>query len=172
MIILPYKDKNPLIAQSAYIAPNVSIIGDVEIGPGSSVWFGCTIRGDVNHIRIGARTNVQDNSVLHVASQRYGTVLGDDVTVGHGAILHACTVKDGGFVGMQACVMDGAVIEEKAMVAAGALVTPGKIIPGGELWGGRPARFMRGLTGDELRYIEHSARLYADLARQYKAQQG
>ncbi len=170
MNILPFEGISPKFDESVFIAPGANVIGDVEIGSESSIWFGCTIRGDVNCIRIGARTNIQDNSVIHVATGRYGTYIGDDVTVGHTALLHACEIRSGAFIGMQACVMDGAVVEEGAMVAAGALVTPGKIISSGELWGGRPARFMRSITDEELEYFKKSATLYADLAQKYKSE--
>jgi carbonic anhydrase/acetyltransferase-like protein (isoleucine patch superfamily) len=172
MNILSYRGKYPSIHADAFIAPGTHIIGDVEIGADSGIWFGCVVRGDVNCVRIGARTNIQDNSVIHVDSKRFGTFIGDGVTVGHGAILHACTLEDGAFAGMQCCVMDGAVIESGAMLAAGALLTPGKAVPRGELWGGRPARFMRILHEGEQEHIIRSADLYASLAREYKVGKG
>lgn len=166
-LILPYKNKTPAIADSAFIAPNAAVAGDVVIGAESGIWFSCSIRGDVNEVRIGARTNIQDNSVIHCTYEGHGTYIGDDVTVGHSAILHACTIEDKGFVGMQACVMDGCVIERKAMLAAGALLTPGKRVPAGQLWARRPARYMRDLTQEELDYIPWSAAHYVELARDY-----
>lgn len=158
----------PKIHDSAFIAPNAAVVGDVEIGEGSQIWYGCSLRGDVNPIKIGARTNIQDNTVIHTTSDFQGTIVGDDVTVGHSAILHACTVEDMGFVGMQACVMDGAVVESKAMLAAGALLTPGKVVPTGQLWAGRPAKYMRDMTQEELDYIEWSAPHYVELGREHK----
>lgn len=167
-LVLPYRKILPEIDPSAFIAPGAVVIGDTVIGAESGIWFGCTVRGDVNIIRIGARTNIQDNSVIHVSSTLQGTFIGDDVTVGHMALLHACTIGNRAFIGMQACVMDGAVVEDEAMVAAGALVTPGKRVPARQLWGGRPAKFMRDLTDEDVAGFLHSARHYADLAREYR----
>ena len=173
-LLLPHKDYAPRIAEDAFIAATASIIGDVEIGAGSSVWFGCTLRGDVNHIRIGRRSNLQDGTVVHVNAKRDGrpgapTLVGDDVTVGHMALIHACTLEDGCFVGMAAVVMDDAVVETGAMVAAGALVTPGKRVRGGELWAGQPAKFVRRLTDRERDEIVSVARHYVGLGADYLA---
>jgi carbonic anhydrase/acetyltransferase-like protein (isoleucine patch superfamily) len=167
-VIRPYRDKHPVIDPSAFIAENAVIAGDVVIGPDSNIWYNVAMRGDVNNIVIGARTNIQDGTVIHVSSFGHNTVIGDDVTVGHMALLHACRVGDGGFVGMQACVMDGAAVEEQAMLAAGSLLTPGKVVPARQLWGGRPARFMRELTADDLKHMEWSAAHYVKLAREYR----
>lgn len=169
-LIMPWKGIHPQIATNVWIAANAAVIGDVVVGERSGIWFGCTVRGDVNEIRIGARTNIQDGTVIHVTGGGHGTYIGDDVTVGHAAILHACTVEDGGFVGMQACVMDGAVVESGAMVAAGALVTPGKRVRRGEVWAGRPAKMLRPMTPEEIDYIPISAAKYADLADTYRKQ--
>lgn len=157
----------PVIDDSAFLAGTCVITGDVEIGAESSVWFGCTLRGDVNYIRIGKRTNIQDHSMIHVSSFGHATIIGDDVTVGHMALLHACTIEDGAFVGMKACVMDGAVIEKGAMVAAGALVPPGKRVPSGELWAGSPAKLMRALTDKDREHMAWSAAHYVRLASDY-----
>jgi len=167
MILLPYKNIMPAFGRAVFVAPNAAVIGDVAVGDESSIWFSCTVRGDVNNVVIGARTNIQDGTVIHVSSVGQGTYIGDDVTVGHMALLHACTVESGAFIGMQACVMDGAKVESGAMVAAGALVTPGKIVPAGELWAGAPAIFKRQLTEDEKADILHSAKHYVELARRY-----
>ena len=165
--ILPYKNTSPRIDGSVFVAPNAMVAGDVDIGADCGVWFSCTIRGDVNEIRIGARTNIQDNTVIHVAYKGHGTYIGDDVTIGHGCIIHACTIGDQCLVGMGSCVMDGAVIEAGAMLAAGSLLTPGKTIPSGQLWGGRPARYMRDLNDDEHAHIAWSAEHYVRLAQDY-----
>ncbi len=170
MIVLPYKSITPVIDPSAFVAPNVHVIGDVAIGAESSVWFGCTVRGDVNDIKIGSRTNIQDHSVIHVSSTTQGTYIGDEVTVGHMAILHACTIGNQCFIGMQACVMDDTIIEDRAMIAAGSLVTSGKHIPSGQLWGGRPAKYMRDLTDEELAFLSFSAERYVNLAAEYRQQ--
>jgi carbonic anhydrase/acetyltransferase-like protein (isoleucine patch superfamily) len=167
-VVMPYKGITPTLAGDVYIAPTAAVIGDVHIGAGSSVWFAATVRGDVNEIRIGARTNVQDGSTIHVTTGGHGTYIGDDVTVGHNAILHACTIENLCLIGMGACLMDGVVVESRAMVAAGALVTPNKRIPAGQLWAGSPARFMRALKEDELAELEESARHYAELAAEYR----
>lgn len=162
-------DKVPILPSSGFIAPSASVMGDVKIGEHSSIWYGAVLRGDVNGITIGAHTNIQDNAVVHVAKTNVGgvsmpTVIGDRVTVGHNAILHACTIHDDAFVGMGATVMDGAVVEKNAMVAAGALVTPGVVVPSGQLWAGAPARFMRDMTAEEKAFTATSAQTYAEVA--------
>ena len=168
-VILPYGDKIPQIAGDVFIAPGAAVIGDVEIGAGSSLWFNTVVRGDVNEIRIGARTNIQDGTVVHVTSGGHGTYIGAEVTIGHGAVIHACTLEDGCLIGMGATVMDGAVIERGAMVAAGALITSGRCVRRGELWVGSPARRLREVTGEERDHIAWSAGNYAELAQAYRA---
>jgi carbonic anhydrase/acetyltransferase-like protein (isoleucine patch superfamily) len=149
-LVYPYKGVLPRIAADAFVAPNAAIIGDVEIGAQANIWFGVTVRGDEAAVRIGARANIQDGCVVHVHSKKQGTCIGADVTVGHMALLHACTIEDGGFVGMGAIILDEAVIESGGMLAAGAMLTPKKRVPAGELWAGRPARFARRLTAEEI----------------------
>ncbi len=171
-IIRAHGGKSPRIHPSAFVAETAVIIGDVEIGADASIWYGCVLRGDLNVIRIGAGSNIQDGTVIHVASDRpgqtpYPTLVGAGVTVGHMALLHACTVEDGGFVGMKACLLDGSKIEAGGMLAAGGLLTPGKVVPGGELWGGSPARFMRSLGPDQDRSFKESAAHYVQLAKSY-----
>lgn len=158
----------PTIDPTAFIAETAAVIGDVVIGRDSGIWYGCTVRGDVNEIRIGARTNIQDGTVIHVASEGQGTYIGDDITVGHLALLHACTLEDGCFIGMKACIMDGAYVESGAMVAAGALVTPGKRVKRGFLWAGSPARPVRELSERDLGFFVANAGRYADLAETYR----
>ncbi|HVO03649.1 MAG TPA: gamma carbonic anhydrase family protein [Candidatus Cybelea sp.] len=172
-LIIPHAGITPRIAADAFIAETAVIIGDVEVGPGASIWYGCVLRGDANSIRIGARTNIQDGTVIHVNHPRESavgtnTTIGADVTVGHMALIHACTIEDKGFVGMKACVMDGVVVEGGAMVAAGALVTPGKRVKRGELWGGSPAKLMRPLSDKEVDYLTYAAEHYVELAQTYR----
>jgi carbonic anhydrase/acetyltransferase-like protein (isoleucine patch superfamily) len=167
MPLLPYRNIMPQLADDVFIAPTASVIGDVHIGSQSNIWFGVTIRGDVHEIRIGARTNIQDGSVIHVTRGVSGTYIGDGVTIGHMALLHACRVEDHAFVGMGAIILDEAVVETGAMLAAGAMLTPGKRVPSGELWAGRPATFMRRLTSKDTDFFPVSADNYVKLAREY-----
>ncbi len=166
-VILPYQGRIPRIADDVFVAHGAVIVGDVEIGRQSSIWFNCVLRGDLNVIRVGARTNIQDGTVVHIDSREFSTTIGDDVTIGHMALVHACTLEDRCFVGMGAMVMDGAVVETGAMVAAGALVTPGKRVPSGELWGGRPARRMRALTDEDTSLFAEIVDGYVRLAANY-----
>ncbi|CAK0759854.1 Uncharacterized transferase YtoA [Gammaproteobacteria bacterium] len=168
-MILPYRGVLPRIDPTAFIAPGAVVIGDVVIGPESSIWFGCVVRGDVNVIRIGARTNIQDGSVIHVASFGKGTHIGNDVTVGHCALLHDCQLDDYAFVGMKSAVMDGARIESYAMLAAGALLSPRKTLPAGQLWAGTPAKFLRDLTPNDRSEFELRSRQYVALGQEYRS---
>ncbi len=167
--IFHFGDQTPRIAPDAFVAPGAVVVGDIEIGAESSIWFGCVLRGDINTIRVGARTNIQDGTIVHVDSDEFSTTIGDDVTIGHQAVIHACTLEDACFVGIGATVMDGAVVEGGAMVAAGALVTPGKRVPKGELWAGAPAHCMRPLSETEAANLTEIAGRYVDLARKYRA---
>ncbi len=166
-LILAYGGKAPRIADDAFVAPGAAVVGDVEIGSGSSVWFGCVLRGDEHRIVIGARTNLQDGTVVHVNGRKQGTYIGDDVTVGHMALLHACTLENGAYVGMGAQILDEAVVESGAMLAAGALLTPRKRVRTGELWAGRPAQFMRQIGPEDAARFRQTARNYHLRARQY-----
>lgn len=166
--VRPYRDRWPVIAADAFIAPDVTIIGDVEIGARASLWYGVIVRGDVNIIRIGADTNLQDGTIVHCTRNKFGTFIGSGVTIGHRAVIHGCQLDDGCFIGMTACVMDGVVVETGAMVAAGALVTPGKRVRRGELWAGSPAKLMRPLTDEELAHLGDAARRYALLGEEYR----
>jgi carbonic anhydrase/acetyltransferase-like protein (isoleucine patch superfamily) len=163
-------DKSPLVDKDVFVAPSASVIGDVQIGKGSSIWYGCVLRGDVNNISVGSGTNIQDNTLVHVAKTNISgkvlpTLIGDNVTVGHSAVIHGCTVEDDAFVGMGATLLDGVVVEKHAMVAAGSLVKQNTRIPSGEVWGGNPAKFMRKLTDEEIVYISQSAKNYINLAQ-------
>jgi carbonic anhydrase/acetyltransferase-like protein (isoleucine patch superfamily) len=163
----------PRIDPEAWIAPSAVIIGDVEIGPHSSVWFHCVLRGDDNLIRIGARCNIQDGTIIHVNSGEangtpFATLIGDDVSIGHAAIIHACTLEPRAFVGMGATVLDGAVIEAGGMLAAGGLLAPGKRIGRNELWAGAPARLKRVMDAEERALWDRTAVHYARLARRFR----
>jgi carbonic anhydrase/acetyltransferase-like protein (isoleucine patch superfamily) len=166
-LLLPYKGVMPRIASDAFIADGSKIIGDVSIESRANVWFNCVVRGDEHAVTIGANTNIQDGTVIHVHSLKQGTFIGADVTVGHMCLLHACTLEDGAFCGMGAIVLDGAVIESGAMLAAGAMLTPGKRIPSGELWAGRPARFSRALSPEELDGMPRTIENYVGRAEEY-----
>ncbi|GMY28379.1 gamma carbonic anhydrase 1, mitochondrial [Fagus crenata] len=168
-------DKAPAVDKDAFVAPSASVIGDVQVGRGSSIWYGCVLRGDVNSISVGSGTNIQDNSLVHVAKSNLSgkvlpTIIGDNVTVGHSAVLHGCTVEDEAFVGMGATLLDGVVVEKNAMVAAGALVRQNTRIPAGEVWAGNPAKFLRKLTDEEVAFISQSASNYSNLAQVHAAE--
>lgn len=167
MPLYSYKGIAPKLGKDVYVAPNATIIGDVEIGDGSSVWFGAVLRGDVFPIRIGARTNIQDNAVVHVTNGEAATYIGDDVTVGHLAMLHGCTIGSRCLIGMGSIVLDGAVVEDECFVAAGALVPPGARVAGRSLVVGRPARKARDLRDEELEQIRASSARYLDYARDF-----
>jgi carbonic anhydrase/acetyltransferase-like protein (isoleucine patch superfamily) len=166
-----YRDWTPNLGAGVFVADTARVIGNVEVGARASIWFGVVVRGDVHEIRIGAETNIQDGAIVHCTRKRFGTYIGAGVTVGHAAVLHGCTIEDGAFIGMKACVMDGAVVESGAMVAAGALVTPGKRVKAGEVWAGSPAKLLRAVSIEEAADIPASAQRYADLAAEYLAAQ-
>lgn len=165
--ILSHDGKTPDIATDAFIAHDAVIIGDVVIGSGSSIWYGCVLRGDLNELRVGCDTNIQDGTVVHVDSKTYGTYIGDRVTIGHMALIHACTLEDACMVGMRATVMDGAVVEKGAIVAAGALVAPGKRVGTGELWAGVPARRVRETADSDRTMIDYIWPNYRKLGAAY-----
>jgi carbonic anhydrase/acetyltransferase-like protein (isoleucine patch superfamily) len=166
-MILPYRNVVPQIAAGVFVAPTATIIGDVVVGADTNIWFGCIIRGDVNEIRIGERTNIQDGTIVHVAREKYGTYIGSDITIGHMALIHACTLEDNCFIGMRATVMDGCVVEEGAMIAAGALLTPGKRAGRNQLWAGTPARHVRDLGAEERQHLAATGAHYVRLANSY-----
>ena len=171
--IRPYKNSMPVIDETAYIDPAAAVIGDVVIGADSSVWPMVSIRGDVNSIRIGDRTNVQDGCVLHVTHDGplspggFALSIGDDVTVGHNVVLHACTVEDSCLIGMGSVVLDGAVIKKGTMIGAGSVVSPKKTLEGGYLYIGSPARQVRELTEKEKEFFAYSAKHYVSLKNDY-----
>ena len=170
-MLIPFGGKMPEVHESAFIAPGAMVIGDVVIGEETSIWYNCVLRGDVNSIRIGRRCNVQDGSVLHVDSPKPNNpdgrplLIGDDVLIGHMAMVHGCTLADRAFVGLGAIVMDGCVIEGDAMLAAGAMLTQGKRIPSGQLWAGRPAKYVRDLSEADLAGMRMGVAHYVALAK-------
>ncbi len=176
--ILTYQGITPKIDKSAFIASTAIVSGDTVIGKDVGIWFGTVIRGDVAKIRIGDGTNIQDNSVVHVTRANHAqnktgdeggpTIIGKGVTIGHNAIIHACIIEDYAFIGMGCIVMDLAKVESYGMLAAGAVLTPGKIVKSGQIWAGSPAKYMRDLTKEEKDYIKVSEENYIDLAREYK----
>ena len=166
--IFPYLDKLPCVDTSVFLAAGVKLVGDVMIGKQSSVWYNTVIRGDVNYVTIGERTNVQDLSMLHVTNQKFPLIIGDDVTIGHSVTLHGCVLMDKCFIGMGAIILDGAVVESNSMVAAGAVVKEGFVVPAGKLVAGVPAKIIRDLRKEEIKNISASAvryQKYAELSR-------
>lgn len=159
--LFPYGELFPKLHSKVFVAPGAKIIGDVEICENSSVWYNCVVRGDVNFVKIGRFTNIQDLSMLHVTNGKYPLVIGDKVTVGHSVILHGCTLQDLCLIGMGAVVLDGALVEKFSMVAAGSVVKPGFVAPSGKLVAGVPAKIIRDLTENEIKEFEISAMRYA-----------
>lgn len=166
-MIKNFQEKQPKIHDSVFIAETAVVIGDVEIGKNSSVWYGCILRGDVNYIRIGERTNIQDASVIHVSSGTHPTVLEDEITVGHRVTLHGCYVETGCLIGIGSVILDGARIGRNSLVAAGSLVTPNTQIPEGSLVMGSPAKVKRALTAEEIKDLEKFWRNYVEYSRIY-----
>jgi len=167
--VLPFEEKTPVIHPTAWVAPTAVVIGDVEIGEETSIWYHCVLRGDTNVMRIGARTNIQDGSILHLNAGAEPLIIGDDVTIGHACIIHACTLKDRAFVGMGATVLDRAVIEEGGMLGAGGMLPPGKRIGPNELWMGSPAKLVRVMEPDERAKFDRTAPNYVALAKRHRA---
>ena len=164
----PFEGQQPRLASDAWVAPGADVIGDVEIGAESSVWYGCVLRGDLCAIRIGARSNVQDGSIIHVTHTGLMTQIGDEVMVGHGCVLHACSVETRAFVGIRSVLLDDSVVESGGMLAAGALLAPGKRVRSGELWAGVPARYVRPIMESEKDEWAKQVNLYVDLARRHR----
>lgn len=168
-MIREFKGIRPKIHPTAFVTDDAIVIGDVEIGEDASAWFGSVIRGDVNFIRIGARTNIQDGTIIHVSSKTHSTVLEDEITVGHRVTLHGCHIESGCLIGIGAILMDGARIGRNSLVGAGSLVTPGTQIPSGVLALGSPAKVKRDLTRDELDGLDRSWRNYVELKKHYES---
>ncbi|MFC1555717.1 gamma carbonic anhydrase family protein [candidate division KSB1 bacterium] len=167
-IIKPYKNIHPNIADDVFVAENAVIIGDVGIGPGSGVWYNTVIRGDVHYIRIGERTSIQDGSILHVTGEKFPLNIGNDVVIGHGAIVHGCTIEDNAMIGIGACVLDGAKISPYSIVAAGSVVREGLEVPPGVMLAGVPAKIKRPVTDEEREMIEVIAKKYVGYAAYYR----
>ncbi|MDQ1079762.1 gamma carbonic anhydrase family protein [Pseudoroseomonas cervicalis] len=167
MSLYPFEGVLPKVAPGVFIAPTAAVIGDVEIGEGASIWYHCVLRGDTNRIVVGPRSNVQDGTIVHVARGTLPALIGADVTIGHACIIHACTLKDGAFVGMGATVLDGAVIEEGGMLGAGGLLPPGKRIGPNELWLGAPARLARVMSAEERAQWDKTAEHYTELGQRH-----
>lgn len=176
MSLIGFEGRAPKIDPAAFVARGAQLIGDIEMGPESSVWYNCVLRADMNRIRIGARSNIQDGTVIHVDPARpggpdigYPCLIGEEVLIGHMAMVHGCTLHDRAFVGLGSIVMDGCVIEGDAMLAAGAMLTPGKRIPSGQLWAGRPAKYVRDLSEADIAGMRMGVAHYVALAKRHAA---
>lgn len=172
MPVLGYQEVRPKLGERVYVAPSAYVGGRVETGDDVSFWFHCVARGDVNSIRIGSRTNVQDGSVLHVTHEKYPLVIGENVVIGHSAVVHGCEIEDGALIGIGARVLDGAVVENRAQVGAGAVVPPGMRVPAGTLVLGLPARVSRALTEAELEANADVARRYVEIKERWALETG
>lgn len=168
-MIRPFRGHSPRVPESCFIEDSAQLVGDVSLGEQASVWFNSVVRGDVNPIRIGARTNIQDLTMVHVLSKQHGTTIGDDVTVGHHVVLHGCTVGSRVLIGMGAILMDGVTVGDDCIVAAGALLTPGTAIPSGHLAVGSPAKATRPLREEEKVFLKQSALNYVAYALEHRA---
>jgi carbonic anhydrase/acetyltransferase-like protein (isoleucine patch superfamily) len=169
MALRTFRGKSPRVHPSCFVEDSAQVVGDVELGEDSSVWFNTVIRGDVNPIRIGKRTNLQDLTMVHVTSQKHSTTVGDDVTVGHHVVLHGCTVGNRVLVGMGAILMDGVEVGDDCIIGAGALLTPGTQVPPGSLVVGSPAKVKRPLNDEERAFLQQSARNYVHYAAEHRA---
>jgi len=169
-MIRPYKGTVPQVAPGAFVEASAQLIGDVRVGEDSSVWFNCVIRGDVNHIRIGSSTNVQDGTIIHVASGRFPAIIGDRVTIGHGVILHGCKILGRSLVGIGSIVLDGVTVGEESIIAAGSLVTPGTEVPPRSMVMGSPARVRRQVSEEELEWIDAHWKNYVEYKNSYLSQ--
>ena len=175
MAIRDFEGHSPIISDSAFVDSMALVIGDVHLGDGASVWPMCVLRGDINRIRVGSNTNIQDGTIIHVnhASEFNPegdpVIIGNDVTIGHQAVIHACTIEDRALIGMGAKVLDKAVIQSEVYVGAGSVVAPGKVLESGFLYVGTPAKKARPLTDDEIKYLAYSAEYYASLQARHRA---
>ena len=172
MPIYPYQDKLPGLGSGVFLAPSAELAGEIEVGADSSFWFHTAARGDVNWIRIGERTSVQDGTILHVTHERFPLAIGSDVVIGHSCMIHGCTLEDACLIGIGARVLDGAVVESGAQVGAGAVVTPGMRVPAGQLALGVPAKLARPLSEAERESIREIARRYVRVKNEYLAALG
>ena len=172
--IRAFQGISPVLGEGTYVDEAATVIGDVVLGDDVSIWPGTVVRGDVNYIRIGSRTNVQDGTIIHVTHDGpygkpggFATVIGEDVTIGHAAVIHACVIEDACLIGMGATILDGAVIKKNGFVGAGALIPPGKVVESGELWLGNPAKCVRKLSEKEIEQLYYSAQHYMRLKDKY-----
>ena len=166
-MLIKYKEITPKIEKNVFVAPGSYIIGDVKIGSRSNIWFNVVIRGDVEKIRIGSNTNIQDLTIVHCTTNGNGVQIGSNVTIGHNCVIHDCKVEDNSLIGMSSTILDGAVIKKNSMLAAGSLLTQGKIVKSGELWAGKPAKILRMLESDEKKFLKKSAKRYYQLSQEY-----
>jgi carbonic anhydrase/acetyltransferase-like protein (isoleucine patch superfamily) len=168
-LIIPLKNKSPIIGNDCFLAENAAIIGDVTIGDGCSIWFSAVLRGDVHYIKVGNNVNIQDGAIIHCTYQKSPTNIGDNVSIAHGAIIHGCTIHDYVLIGMNAVVLDDAVIESNSIIAAGAVVTKGTVVPSGTVWAGSPAKKIKDISPELLKgEVERIANNYAMYASWYK----
>ena len=167
MPLVPFQGVQPAVDPTAYVAPNATLVGDVTVGAGASVWFGAVMRGDADHLELGARSNLQDNAVVH-ADEGVPAIIGEDVSIGHAAVVHGCRIEDGCLIGMNATVLNRAVVGARSLVAAGALVLEGTVIPPRSLVAGVPAKVRRELTDDEVEALANNARIYVERAKLYQ----
>ena len=168
-MLFKYKKIKPKISKNVFIAPGSYVIGNVKIGSKSNIRFNTGIRGDVEKIEIGSNTNIQDLTMVHCTTNGHGTQIGSNVTIGHNCVIHDCKIEDNSLIGMSSTVLDGAIVKKSSMLAAGSLLTQGKIIETGELWAGKPAKFLRKLTNEEMKFIKKSAVRYYLLSQEYLA---
>ncbi len=168
-MLIKYKKIEPKIGKNVFIAPGAYIIGDVKIESKSNIWFNVVIRGDVEKIRIGKNTNIQDLTMIHCTTNGYGTRIGSNVTIGHSCVIHDCKVEDNSLVGMSSTILDGAIMRKNSMLAAGSLLTQKKIVNSGELWAGKPAKLLRKLKKNEIDFFKKTADNYFNLGQEYLA---